>query len=343
MYRHVSIAGVVGVALIAAVYAGLGVPTTLGSPGPAGPGAHTDLPEMGGAGTGPNTTTTTATAGGTTTGSPTTTATTSTPTPTAADATTTPSSATTEQARQGDHYVIVRGGSPSNPVDYRFTVTGGLAKAAGQSDWPVPPERISVDEDDAVEGRTATGGVAGGSDAFWYDGDITCFDVSSESSVTVYVDGEAVSPGDVAGGTECGAGDDGGDAGAGDGSGDAGDGTAADDQPTVSFPSCTEVRVEGLDGSDWELEYVSLQTWILDDWTRDGPPPIDTHMTGLPENDTGPVYSYADDGLVRGELYIIDGVRLTGPDGEFESQSNPHECEFVVGVSDNGTVEQPRS
>lgn len=128
----------------------------------------------------------------------------------------------------------------------------------------------------------------------------------------------------------------------GSGSGDDGSDADQSEQPDVEFPSCTEVRIDGLEDSAWELEHASVSVWLLDDWTRDGPPPIDTHMTGLPQNDTGPVYSYDGDELARGNLYVVDGVTLVSPDGEHAEYENPHDCEFVVGVQDNGTVTQPR-
>ena len=345
MRRHLSVVGVLGVAVLAVVYGALGVPLTLGSTGPADTGSLADTPERADSTAGSNATTTTA--------NPTTTTSTDTETTTTAATATSSSGSTSKSGPPAEHYVVVAGGSSSNVVDYQLTATGEVTPAEGRSDWPVSADSVSFDPEDSVDGRTASGTLGGGADAFWYDGGLTCFQVSDPDAVTVYVDGEAVAADSVAGGTQCdsssGDGSDASDGGEsdsssdGDSSGTSGDSDAGtSDEVNVSFPSCTEVRVDGLEDSGWEVEHVSLRVWLLDDWTRNGPPPIDTHMIGLPQNDTGPVYTYANDSLVRGDLYIVGGVTLVSPDGEHVEWSNPHDCEFVVGVSDNGTVSQPR-
>jgi hypothetical protein len=80
-----------------------------------------------------------------------------------------------------DRSVTVESSGDENWVEYRFSVSGDLAKEP------------SADGQDTVDGSTATGGVAdGGEDAFKFNGEITDFSIldGSNENVTVYVDGE---------------------------------------------------------------------------------------------------------------------------------------------------------
>lgn len=65
-------------------------------------------------------------------------------------------------------------------ADYEFTVSGDLEKSDANG--------ASINDDDTVDGSTATGHVWGGTDSYAFTGDLTDFQVDSD--VTVVIDGE---------------------------------------------------------------------------------------------------------------------------------------------------------
>ncbi|MFB6166195.1 MAG: hypothetical protein ABEJ31_13625 [Haloarculaceae archaeon] len=120
--------------------------------------------------------------------------------------------------------------------------------------------------------------------------------------------------------------------------------TAAETGPTVTFPNCTAVRIQGLNDSSYEVEYVSLVAWDVHDWSRRHPEAtVDTYLAGLPENDTGPTYSYVRDGRFDHQLYAIESVALTAPNGSMRTVQSPRNCSLVVGLRDDGTVAPART
>lgn len=69
-------------------------------------------------------------------------------------------------------------------ADYEFSVSGALEKSTDGG--------ASINDDDAVDGSTATGAVWGGSDSYRFDGEISAFALDGDA--TVSVDGEQVDP-----------------------------------------------------------------------------------------------------------------------------------------------------
>lgn len=92
----------------------------------------------------------------------------------------------------------VRGGSPTSPVDYSFTVTEAVAK--GQD----------ANAEDSASGTSASGTVGGYYDDYAFAGEVTSFEATGD--VTLTIDGQSVDPASFGGG------DDGTDDGSDDGS-----------------------------------------------------------------------------------------------------------------------------
>jgi len=76
------------------------------------------------------------------------------------------------------HTLDVSGGGAGDVVDYEITVDGDLAGTA------------ALNPEDSVEGATATGAVAGGTDTYRFSGSIT--GLSASGDLTVAVDGEEI-------------------------------------------------------------------------------------------------------------------------------------------------------
>lgn len=90
--------------------------------------------------------------------------------------------------------ITIQGSGYTNPVEYTFSVSEVLEKG---------PE---ADDADTVEGTTASG-VCGGTDDYYFGGEITAFDMTGDG--TVYVNGEQVDPSTL--GSDSGGSSDGGD------------------------------------------------------------------------------------------------------------------------------------
>jgi hypothetical protein len=96
---------------------------------------------------------------------------------------------------------------------------------------------------DSIEGSTATGGVAGGTDAYEYSGSVTDFTLDGQA--TVYRNGEQVDPATLAG--------DGSDSGSGSGSDSGSDSGGSDDSGSDSGP--TYENLITVDGADSQSTY----------------------------------------------------------------------------------------
>ena len=72
-------------------------------------------------------------------------------------------------------------------AEYEFAVSGDLEKSVDAG--------ATIDEEDVVDGSTATGHVWGGRDSYRFSGEIEAFELASPA--TVYVDGEEVDPADL--------------------------------------------------------------------------------------------------------------------------------------------------
>ena len=84
-------------------------------------------------------------------------------------------------------------GVTTDQVSYELTVGGALEKSTAMG--------ASINDNDTVDGSTATGQVAGGVDSYAYEGEITAFSLDGDADV--FVDGEQVDPASL-GGTDSG-------------------------------------------------------------------------------------------------------------------------------------------
>lgn len=87
---------------------------------------------------------------------------------------------------------VIEGTGPS--TGYSFTVSGGLEQVGGELEGV----DVSENEDDIVDGSTATGTVAGGADGFRFDGEVESFSTDDADAVTLYIDGEQRDPDSIA-------------------------------------------------------------------------------------------------------------------------------------------------
>ena len=88
---------------------------------------------------------------------------------------------TTEETTQPtlSNVLTISGGSGSNLVEYELAVSGDLERSTAGG--------ATIDSEDSVSGSTASGGVAGGTDAYRFSGDITGFD--ADADVTLHLNG----------------------------------------------------------------------------------------------------------------------------------------------------------
>ena len=86
------------------------------------------------------------------------------------------------------HHVVVYGGSADDIISYEVSVSGELAKSGSGGDAPIDDQHVTIDDDDIIEGSTATGTLGGGGDAYRFSGEVT--NVEADADANVYVDGE---------------------------------------------------------------------------------------------------------------------------------------------------------
>lgn len=116
-------------------------------------------------------------------------------------------------------------GVTSDQVGYELTVGGALEKSTAMG--------ASINDNDTIDGSTATGQVAGGVDSFAYEGEITAFSLDGDADV--FVDGEQVDPASLGGST--------GDSSTGDSStGDSTDDSQSTEPTVLSFRGLTTAR-----------------------------------------------------------------------------------------------------
>ncbi|PSQ23932.1 hypothetical protein BRD01_05445, partial [Halobacteriales archaeon QS_8_65_32] len=72
-------------------------------------------------------------------------------------------------------------------AEYDFTVSGELEKTTARGG--------SINSGDTIDGSSATGYVLGGTDSYGFAGEVTDFSVSDPDAVSIYLDGEQVTPG----------------------------------------------------------------------------------------------------------------------------------------------------
>ncbi|WP_049925907.1 hypothetical protein [Halopiger goleimassiliensis] len=82
-----------------------------------------------------------------------------------------------EEAPELPNMLIVDGAAAEGTTEYSFSVTGDLV----QSEY----DDATIDADDEVDGRTASGTVDDGRDAYWFSGDLEDFTIAGEATVTL--------------------------------------------------------------------------------------------------------------------------------------------------------------
>lgn len=87
-----------------------------------------------------------------------------------------------ELGEENDRQVLTIEGSGNGAERYGLEVSGAVEQTEDMD--------ATVDEEDVVDGNTATGRVNGGSDSFAYTGELTRFEYTGEP--TVYIDGDKV-------------------------------------------------------------------------------------------------------------------------------------------------------
>jgi phage baseplate assembly protein gpV len=88
-----------------------------------------------------------------------------------------------------DHTLTVEGPGAGEYVPYEFSVAGDLYKSTAMG--------ATVDDNDTIDGRTASGAVGGGRDSFAYGDGVTSF--ATDGEVTLYRDGETVTVDELTG------------------------------------------------------------------------------------------------------------------------------------------------
>lgn len=120
------------------------------------------------------------------------------------------SSTTTDGSSSSDfpNTLSISGGSADNVLDYEFSVTDQVRKSTARG--------ASINDEDVIDGNTATGAIAGGTDSYEFGGKISSFTI--DGNATIYLNGSEVtadSLGDATTTTDSG------------GSGDSGSGTSS--------------------------------------------------------------------------------------------------------------------
>ncbi len=140
-----------------------------------------------------------------------------------------------------DRELRISGGSRSNVVSYSFSVDGELEGT------------MLLNSEDSVDGTSASGAVAGGTDSYLFSGSVTEF--GHDGDLTVELDGQEVDPAQWGGS----------DGGSGDGSGGSGDALPnslvvdgrGSGRSTYSFSVSGEVAKDGERGSINDEDVVS--------------------------------------------------------------------------------------
>ncbi|GAA0227464.1 hypothetical protein [Haladaptatus pallidirubidus] len=152
---------------------------------------------------------------------------------------------------QGTNHIVVFGGGPRNPIEYRITVSGRLERSNESGGAPIPDRHVTIDGEDTIsgDGTNASGAIAGGGDAYEFTGRIVRFRVSLSANrvndVSVYLNGRRVTPADL--------------------------GDAPETDTPIEFLDCTTARVRG------NFHGVRLHTSFWDEdglgtnWLFDGP------------------------------------------------------------------------
>lgn len=100
------------------------------------------------------------------------------------DSTTTPTPTSEPKYPDLPNTLSISGRNTSGEASYEFTVVGELAHSTAMNG--------SVNVDDSIEGKTATGKVYGGVDSYGFDGEIQKFDLRGDAQV--FVNGNEVNP-----------------------------------------------------------------------------------------------------------------------------------------------------
>ncbi|WP_327051239.1 hypothetical protein [Halomicrococcus gelatinilyticus] len=104
------------------------------------------------------------------------------------------------------NHLVVAGGSPGDPVEYQFVVTGDVRRNGRAGDAPLADSCVTVDTGDSVSAdgerrSVASGTVAGGADAYIFTGRITRFRIELVrrrlDAVRIFLNGRRVSPAEL--------------------------------------------------------------------------------------------------------------------------------------------------
>lgn len=88
------------------------------------------------------------------------------------------------------NHIVIFGGSGDNVINYEFTVDGVVRPSQTSGDAPIRDGAVSFNDEDTVSGRTVSGAIAGGGDAYRFSGEITEFETDGDA--TVYLNGEEI-------------------------------------------------------------------------------------------------------------------------------------------------------
>ena len=104
---------------------------------------------------------------------------------------------------KGSHtinHIVIFGGSPETVIEYEFTVSGRLRKSGSGDGAPIEDRFVTLDGEDhrSNRGRSASGAIAGGGDAYRFTGRITRFrgslSAKRQNEVKIYLNGRRVRP-----------------------------------------------------------------------------------------------------------------------------------------------------
>lgn len=100
------------------------------------------------------------------------------------------------RANEPTHLLLTGGDPDGHVVSYSLEVTGSVARTGRAHEAPVDDDLVTVDPEDAVDGRTLEGTLAGGNDACYYSGAVAEFriDDCDHPSVAAWLDGDPVDP-----------------------------------------------------------------------------------------------------------------------------------------------------